>query len=106
MLNQAANTFPASPPPRRRILIVSQVYVPDPAAVGQHMASAAEALNERGAEVMVLTADRGYDDPTVRYPSRETRGGVNLRRLPFSSLGKRFLPVRLMGMLSFLRQKA
>lgn len=106
MLNQAANTFPASPLPRRRILIVSQVYVPDPAAVGQHMASAAEALHERGAEVMVLTADRGYDDPTVRYAPREMRGGVDVRRLPFSSLGKRSLPVRLTGMLSFLGQAA
>jgi hypothetical protein len=68
------------------------------------MASAAEALHERGAEVMVLTADRGYDDPSVRYASRETRGGVDVRRLPFSSLGKRSLPVRLAGMLSFLAQ--
>ena len=89
---------------RRRILIVSQVYVPDPAAVGQHMASAAETLYERGAEVMVLTADRGYDDPSIRYPRREVRGGVDVRRLPFSSLGKRSLPIRLAGMLSFLGQ--
>lgn len=87
-----------------RILVVSQVYVPDPAAVGQHMASAAEALHERGTEVVVLTADRGYDDPKVRYARRETRGGVDVRRLPFSSLGKRSLPVRLAGMLSFLGQ--
>ena len=78
--------------------------MPDPAAVGQHMASAAEALQERGAEVVVLTANRGYDDPTVRYASREIRGGVDVRRLPFSSLGKRSLPVRLAGMLSFLGQ--
>ncbi len=106
MLNQAANTFPASPSPRRRIVIVSQVYVPDPAATGQHMASAAEALHERGAEVVVLTADRGYDDPTARYAPREMRGGVDVRRLPFSSLGKRSLPVRLTGMLSFLGQAA
>lgn len=78
--------------------------MPDPAAVGQHMASAAEALRARGAEVVVLTADRGYDDPSVRYPRRETLGGVEVRRLPFSSLGKRSLPVRLAGMLSFLAQ--
>lgn len=53
---------PSSATPfRMRLLIVSQVYVPDPAAVGQHMASAAEALVERGHEVRVLTADRGYD---------------------------------------------
>jgi glycosyltransferase involved in cell wall biosynthesis len=87
-----------------RLLVVSQVYVPDPAAVGQHMASAAEALVARGADVTVLTADRGYDDPSLRYPRSETRGGVRVRRLPFSSLGKRSLPVRLAGMLCFLCQ--
>ncbi len=87
-----------------RILIVSQVYVPDPAAVGQYLASAAEALVARGTEVRVLTANRGYDDPAIRYPSRETRGGVDVCRLPFSSLGKRSLPIRLAGMLSFLGQ--
>ena len=93
-----------SSPRARRILIVSQVYEPDPAAVGQYMASAAEALQARGSEVMVLTADRGYDDPKVRYASREVRNGVKIRRLPFSSMGKRSLPVRLIGMLSFLVQ--
>jgi glycosyltransferase involved in cell wall biosynthesis len=52
----------------------------------------------------VLTANRGYDDPSVRYARRETRGGVDVRRLPFSSLGKSTLPVRVAGMLSFLVQ--
>jgi glycosyltransferase involved in cell wall biosynthesis len=89
-----------------RLLIVSQVYVPDPAAVGQHMASAAEALAARGNQITVLTADRGYDNPSLRYERRETRGGVNVRRLPFSSLGKSTLPVRVAGMLSFLVQAA
>lgn len=51
----------------------------------------------------VLTADRGYDEPAVRYAWRERRGG-DVRRLPFSSLGKSSLPVRLAGMLSFLVQ--
>ena len=33
---------------QKTILILSQVYVPDPASVGQHMADAAEGLAERG----------------------------------------------------------
>lgn len=89
-----------------QLLIVSQVYVPDPAAVGQHMASAAEALAARGGRITVLTADRGYDDPSLRYEPREKRNGVEVRRLPFSSLGKSTLPVRVAGMLSFLMQAA
>ncbi|MEO0794224.1 MAG: glycosyltransferase family 4 protein [Verrucomicrobiota bacterium] len=87
-----------------RLLMISQVYVPDPAAVGQYMAEAAEALAERGWEVKALTADRGYDDPSQRFPSRENLRGVDVQRLPFSSLGKQSLKQRLAGQLSFCFQ--
>ena len=42
----------------------------------------------RGHTVVVLAADRGYEDPKRRYPRREVRDGVEIRRLPLSSLGK------------------
>lgn len=61
---------------KKKILLISQVYPPDPAAVGMQMADAASELVERGYDVCVLTADRGYDDPSQRYPSRETMAGV------------------------------
>jgi colanic acid biosynthesis glycosyl transferase WcaI len=86
------------------ILVVSQVYVPDPTSLGQHMADAAEALAARGYHVRVLTSARGYDDPTVKYPRRETRHGVDIVRLPFSSFGKRTIPLRLLGAGLFLLQ--
>jgi glycosyltransferase involved in cell wall biosynthesis len=86
------------------ILIVSQVYVPDPTSLGQHMADAAEALAARGYHVRVLTSARGYDDPTIKYPRRETRGGVEIVRLPLSSFGKRTIPLRLLGAGLFLLQ--
>jgi len=89
---------------KRTILVLSQVYVPDPAAVGQQMADAAEELARRGYTVRVLTSARGYDDPTVRYPARETRGGVAIVRLPFSSFGKKTILHRLMGQSIFLLQ--
>jgi glycosyltransferase involved in cell wall biosynthesis len=78
--------------------------VPDPAAVGQHMADAAVELAGRGHRVVVLTSDRGYDDPSVRYPRRETLGGVDVRRIPLTSFGKRSMVVRLLGGVSFTIQ--
>src|SRR5262245_40021051 len=76
---------------RRRLLIFSQVYVPDPACVGQHIADVAAEMVRRGYDVRVYTANRGYDDPSIKYPARETIRGVDIRRLPFSSFGKRSL---------------
>lgn len=92
------------PPRNRRLLILSQVYRPDPAAVGQYLADVAGAMVKRGWRVVVLTANRGYDDPGARYPARETIDGVDVRRLPLASFGKRSLAVRLLGGLSFVVQ--
>lgn len=89
---------------KKRLLLISQVYVPDPAAVGQYMADAAEDMAARGWEVSVLTAARGYDNPEEKFPSHEERNGVSIRRLPFSSIGKRTIIHRLVGQLSFCVQ--
>jgi len=91
---------------RRRILLVSQVYAPDPAAVARLVADAGAELARRGHEVIVLTADRGYDDTTVRYTSAVTAEGVDVRRLPFCSFGKRSMALRVLGGLSFTLQAA
>ncbi|HUQ47303.1 MAG TPA: glycosyltransferase family 4 protein [Gemmatimonadaceae bacterium] len=88
----------------KTFLFVSQVYVPDPAAVGQHLADAAEELAARGHNVIVYTANQGYDDPSVRYPARETVRGVDVRRIPFSSFGKSSILVRLIGGVLFVKQ--
>jgi hypothetical protein len=89
---------------RRTFLVLSQVYVPDPAAVGQHMADAAAELVRRGHRVVVLTSDRGYDDPSVRYPRREIIEGVEVRRIPLASFGKGSIAMRLLGGASFTLQ--
>jgi hypothetical protein len=86
------------------ILFITQVYPPDPAAVGQQLADAAADLAARGRSVTVLTADRGYDEPGLRYPRREVRDGVRIVRLPWSSFGKRSMLLRLAGGLSFMLQ--
>jgi colanic acid biosynthesis glycosyl transferase WcaI len=88
----------------KRLLIVSQVYVPDSAAVGQCVADAADEMARRGWEVVVFTSARGYDDPSVRYPRREIRNGVRIRRLPLSSFGKRSIAIRLFAQFIFIVQ--
>ena len=91
-------------PAPRTILIISQVYVPDPTSLGQHMADAAAGLARRGHRVVVLTSANGFEDPSARYPAREVLDGVEIRRLPFSSFGKRTIPIRLLGGATFLLQ--
>lgn len=89
---------------RGMILFLHKVYPPDPAATGQHVADAARELVRRGQRVVVYTANRGYDDPDVRFPARERIDGVEVRRLPFSSFGKRTMLHRLVGAVGFLAQ--
>jgi colanic acid biosynthesis glycosyl transferase WcaI len=80
------------------------VYPPDPTAVGQHLADVAEAMARSGWEVIVYTAARGYDDPAARYPRREYRNGVDVRRLSLSSFGKSSIAVRLAAAVLFVIQ--
>jgi glycosyltransferase involved in cell wall biosynthesis len=89
---------------RPTLLVISQVYLPDPASVGQHIADVAAAMVRRGYRVVVLTSARGYDDPSVRYPQREIREGVEIIRLGAASFGKRSILMRLAGGFSFLAQ--
>ena len=86
------------------LLIFSQVYVPDPAAVGQYIADVAAEMASRGYRVRVYTANRGYDDPSIRYPARQNIRGVDVRRLPLSSFGKKSLLTRIVGTASFMLQ--
>lgn len=90
--------------PKPTFLVISQVYVPDPASVGQHVADAAAEMARRGYRVIVYASARGYDDPSKKYPSRETLNGVDVRRLPLSSLGKSSIAVRLVAQWIFLIQ--
>jgi colanic acid biosynthesis glycosyl transferase WcaI len=89
----------------KTLLIISQTFVPDPASVGQHMADVAREWARRGHKVIVYTANRGYENPSLRYPAREMLDGiVDVRRLPFSSFGKKNVLTRAMGMFTFLVQ--
>jgi hypothetical protein len=68
------------------------------------MADAAAEMARRGWRVIVLTSRNGYDDPSADYAAREIRDGVDVRRLPWCSFGKRSMMTRLLGGLSFVLQ--
>lgn len=89
---------------RQTVLIICQVYPPDPAAVGQHVADLAQHLAKQGRRVVVYAAARGYEDSKQVYASREWRNGVDVRRLPLSNFGKTSLTWRLIGGGLFLLQ--
>ena len=86
------------------LLIFSQTFVPDPASVGQHMADVAIEMARRGYRVLVYTSARGYEDPTIKYPARETLAGIQIRRLPLGSFGKKSMLLRVLGTAFFQLQ--
>ena len=88
----------------KTLLVISQTFVPDPASVGQHMADVAVEMARRGHRVKVYTSNRGYEDPTQKYAPRENLHGVDVRRLPFSSFGKKSILTRIVGTASFMAQ--
>jgi glycosyltransferase involved in cell wall biosynthesis len=104
-LTKTATTTPAAPrgstaapqQSRGRLLILSQVYVPDPAAVGQHLHDFAAHMAARGHDVYVYCSSRGYDDPSRRYPKREERDGVHIRRYSLPVYNKRNMLARIIG---------
>jgi hypothetical protein len=46
-------------------------------------------LVKRGHHVTVVASSRGYDDPSIRYPVRETWRGIDIRRIWTPGLGKK-----------------
>jgi glycosyltransferase involved in cell wall biosynthesis len=61
-------------------------------------------MKQRGHRVIVVTSNRGYDDPSIRYPGREIRDGVEIRRVSFSSFGKSSFALRVLGAVLFTLQ--
>jgi colanic acid biosynthesis glycosyl transferase WcaI len=93
----------------KTVLIVSQTFVPDPASVGQHVADVAIELARRGHasgnfNVRVYASARGFENPKIIYPKRETLHGVDIRRIPFASFGKKSMLLRILGTAAFMIQ--
>jgi colanic acid biosynthesis glycosyl transferase WcaI len=90
---------------RKTVLIVSQVFVPDPASVGQHIADVAFELARSGKfNVRVYCSARGFENPKIIYSKRENLHGVDVRRIPFASFGKKSMLLRVLGTAAFMIQ--
>ena len=87
---------------RKTLLVLTQVYLPDPASVGQHMADAAEEMVRIGWDVNVLTPNRGYDNHKDKYKNFEIINGVSIRRIPLTSFGKKNIFLRIISQVSLL----
>jgi len=86
------------------VLVISQVYVPDPASAGQHLHDVSRELISQSKRVIVFTPRGGYDDPSCKYQWREIIDGVEVWRLPLCAFGKKSIMWRLLSGLSLSMQ--
>ncbi len=84
-----------------KVLLLNQCFHPDHVATAQHLTDLALELVQAGHQVTVVASGRGYDDPTIRYPVRETWRGIDIRRIWTPGLGKRAKWRRLVDFAAF-----
>lgn len=85
-----------------KFLLLNQCFYPDVVATAQHLTDLATELSARGHDVTVIASDRGYDDPSVRFPRRETWRNIRIIRIPSLSLGKSSRRQRALNFASFM----
>jgi glycosyltransferase involved in cell wall biosynthesis len=85
-----------------KFLLLNQCFYPDVVSTAQHLTDLAKELTARGHDVTVVTGDRGYDDPAVRFPRRERWKKITILRVPSLSLGKNSKWRRGLGFATFL----
>jgi hypothetical protein len=61
------------------------------------MHDVASQMATRGWHVVVITSDRGYEEPNQRFSNYQELDGVHILRVPFSSFGKGSIATRLAG---------
>jgi colanic acid biosynthesis glycosyl transferase WcaI len=83
-------------------LLLNQCFHPDVMATAQQLTDLAVGLTEAGHNVTVIASDRGYDDPSKRFPRRETWRGINIIRIASLALGKKSRLRRAVNFASFL----
>jgi colanic acid biosynthesis glycosyl transferase WcaI len=71
-------------------------------STAQHLTDLAVELTARGHDVTVVTGDRGYDDPAVRFPRREYWKKITIIRVRSLSFGKSNKWRRALSFASFL----
>jgi putative colanic acid biosynthesis glycosyltransferase WcaI len=84
-----------------RISVLTQVYWPDDVSTAQHLVDLCEELVAHDVEVEVIASYRKYEDRSVKFPLRETRNGVQIRRLRDTGFGKKTLLGRILDFTTF-----
>ena len=84
-----------------KILLLNQVFYPDPVATAQYATDLALFLKERGHEVTVLSGQRNYETRSVLYPLHENYKGIQIHRVPSTGFGKRSFLRRVADSFSF-----
>lgn len=85
----------------KRILLVNQYYWPDHASTAQHLTDLAESLASHGYECHVLASQGRYKPGEPRPPAYEFHEGVQIHRVPATSLGRGGTWARMTDYLSF-----
>ncbi len=85
-----------------KVLFLNQCFYPDVVATAQYLTELASELSTHGHDVTVVTGDRGYDDPAVRFSRREVWKGIKIIRIPSLSPGKETKRRRALNFASFL----
>ncbi|HKV36406.1 MAG TPA: glycosyltransferase family 4 protein, partial [Pyrinomonadaceae bacterium] len=71
-----------------KVLLLNQCFYPDVVSTAQYLTELATELSAQGHDVTVIASDRGYDDPSLRFPRRESWNNIEIIRIPSLSLGK------------------
>jgi colanic acid biosynthesis glycosyl transferase WcaI len=85
-----------------RFLLLNQCFYPDVVSTAQHLTDLARELSSRGHDVTVVAGDRGYDNPSIRFPRYESCNNIEIHRLRSLSLGKETKLKRALNFGSFL----
>jgi glycosyltransferase involved in cell wall biosynthesis len=86
---------------RRTVVFLNRFYWPDVAATGQMLTDLAESLARDGWDVRVVTSRSRYAAAGA-LPKRETRGGVNIRRVAGTRFGRAQIVGRLADYASYV----
>ena len=74
---------------KMNILLLNQAFYPDIVSTAQHASDLAVGLTRTGHKVTVVCNSQGYDDPQLRFPSRENWNGIRIVRVRSTGFGKR-----------------
>jgi glycosyltransferase involved in cell wall biosynthesis len=85
----------------KKVLFINQYYWPDCSSTAQHLADLAESMAARGFECHVLASQSRYQPGEPKPPAHQIHKGVQIHRVPATSLGRRGTWARMTDYLSF-----